>query len=44
MTGRRRASRNDFGLWSPDGQQFWYGVDGDWKPVGYDFRPVEAKK
>jgi serine/threonine protein kinase len=33
-----------FARWSPDGQFFWYGVDGDGKPVGYDFRPRGAGK
>ncbi len=29
-----------FGRWSPDGGQFWFGVDADGKPVGWDFRPL----
>jgi serine/threonine protein kinase len=33
-----------FAKWSPDGQQFWYGVDSEGKPVGYDFRPREPLK
>jgi serine/threonine protein kinase len=43
LGGSRSSTKEDFALWSPDGKQFWYGVDGHGKPVGWDFRPREKK-
>ena len=31
-----------FAYWNPEGQ-LWYGVEGDGKPIGIDFRPREQK-
>lgn len=44
QTDIRLWHKQYFGLWSQDGQQFWYGIDSDGKAFGWDFRAVPERK